>query len=904
MSGDSEKLLLIDGHSLAYRAFFALPATMSTTGGQPTNAVFGFTSMLFKVLDEEKPDRVVVALDGPRAELERTRWFPEYKGHRPRMPDELRGQMEMIRQLLEHLKIPVVAAPGHEADDILATLAVRAAERGAEAVVVTGDRDVLQVVRDGIRVLMTGKGVSDTVSYDAAAVQERFGVPPERLVDVAGLKGDSSDNIPGVPGIGEKGATALIQKYGTLEELYRHLDEVSGNKRKASLEENRESAFLSRKLATLRTDLDLDLDPRDVRFGEWDRQEVLDYLSALEFKALARRFMDTCGGGPSAHDDGNSDRIRYQPVDVSDRGALDRFVSGAREAGAVGVSAVVEGGGYCDVELGAVAVALASEVLVAKPGDDGAFGAVAEILEDSGTELWFHEGKSVLEALGKLATSPVRVTFDTAIAAYLENPSLGTYRLEDVWDRNLGGVVEIAGMETVPGEPEQPRLLDSGDGEQGEEYVSKAASAAAMIYHLKPVLEEKLRAAGMDELAREVELPLMLVLREMEEAGVWLDRDVLRELSREAAGALASLEEEIHRIAGSEFKISSPRQLARVLFDELGLPAVRKTKTGYSTDASVLESLRDAHEVVPKILEYREQAKLKSTYYDVLPALICERTGRLHCSFNQTSTTTGRISSSNPNLQNIPVRTDAGRKIRKAFGSAAPGYKLVVADYSQIELRVLAHMSRDPLLLDAFERDRDVHSETASRLYGVAPEEVTQEMRRMAKVVNFGVVYGMGYYGLSSRLGISLEEATSFIDAYFDTYQGVKDYRDSCVEDALSRGYSQTLLGRRRFIPELASENRMTRELGERLAINTPLQGSAADIIKKAMVDVSSSLQERGMESRMTIQVHDELVLDVPPGEVEEALRLVEDRMSRAVELVVPLKVVSGVYDDWGEAKQ
>ena len=860
--------------------------------------------MLLKVLEEEKPDGVVVALDGPRAELERTRKFPEYKAHRPKMPPELRSQVEMIRELLEHMKIPVVVAPGHEADDVLATLAVRAAGRGREAVVVTGDRDVLQVVRDGIRVLMTGRGVTETVSYDVSAVLKRYGVLPGRLVDVTGLKGDSSDNIPGVPGIGEKGAVSLIQKYGTLEELYGHLDEVSGKKRKASLEENRQSAFLSRSLATLRTDLDLDLDPSVVPFGEWDRQEVLDYLSALELKTLARRFMDLYAGGPPARDAGSGFCVRCQPVDGSDRDALDRFVSGAREAGAAGVAVATEGSGYCDVELRAVAVALASEVLVARPGEEAAFGAVAEILEDADTELWFHDGKSAMEALGKLGSSPVRVAFDTAIAAYLENPSLGTYRLEDVWERNLGGAVEIAGMETAAGDPEQPSLLEPAGGGQDGALESRTASAAAMTYHLKPVLEEKLRDAGMGELAAKVELPLMSVLRKMEENGVRLDRDVLLELSREAAGTLACLEDEIHRLAGREFKISSPRQLARVLFEELGLPVARKTKTGYSTDASVLESLREAHEIVPRIIEYREHAKLKSTYYDVLPALICERTGRLHCSFNQTSTATGRISSSNPNLQNIPVRTDVGRKIRKAFGPAAPGHKLVVADYSQIELRVLAHMSRDRLLLDAFERDVDVHSETASRLYGVAPEDVTSEMRRMAKVVNFGVVYGMGYYGLSYRLGISMEEATSFIDAYFDTYEGVRIYRDSCIEESLSRGYSQTILGRRRFIPELASPNRQTRELGERLAINTPLQGSAADIIKKAMVDVSASLEERGMASRMTIQVHDELVLDVPPGEVEEVLGLLEDRMSSAVELVVPLKVASGVYDDWGEAKQ
>lgn len=899
------KVLLIDGHSLAYRAFFALPVTMSTTGGQPTNAVFGFTSMLLKVLDEERPDAVIVAFDGPRKDLLRTREYPEYKAHRPTMPDELRGQIEMITHLLGHMRIPIVTSHGHEADDVLGTMALDVAASGDEAVVVTGDRDTLQLVQPGVRILMTGRGITETVSYDEAAVDAKYGVTPRQLVEIAGLKGDTSDNIPGVPGIGEKGACALIQQFGTLEGLYEHIDEVTGAKRKSALVENRDRAFLSRKLATLETGLDLDIDPREVRFADWDKHEVLDYLSALEFKTLAMRFMEMYSDVLSEDAAGHSAEVEYELVDGDDPRALGAFVEEARAGGGVGVSATIAGSGFCEVDIRALALAIGGRVLLARCSEEEAFGTASLILSDPAVEKWFHDGKSTIEALDKLGAPPLNVTFDTEIAAYLENPSLGTYRIDDVWERNLGGTILIDGLSPPAELDVQPSLLEpEPESTLHAEEEAGAARDAAKVFHLKPVLEEKLHALEMAALAADIELPLMMVLKDMEEVGVKLDADSLHELSRKAAIILADLERDIYDLAGHEFKIGSPKQLAQVLFEELGLPATKKTKTGYSTDVSVLESLTEAHEIAGKIIEYREYSKLKSTYFDVLPALVCGRTGRLHCTFNQTSTSTGRISSSNPNLQNIPVRTEVGRSIRKAFVPPESGWKMLVADYSQIELRVLAHMSRDPLLLDAFAKDEDVHSETAARLFGVAAREITPEMRRMAKVVNFGVVYGMGYYGLSSRLGISMEEATSYIDTYFETYDGVRRYRDQCIADATKNGFSQTLLGRRRFIPELASPHRQTRELGERLAINTPLQGTAADIIKKAMVDVAAAISERGLRSRMTIQIHDELIFDVHPDETEQLLSLVLDGMSHAVELVVPLKVDSGIYGDWGEAKQ
>lgn len=899
---DKRKVLLIDGHSLAYRAFFALPPTMTTTGGQPTNAVYGFTSMLLKVLDEEKPDAVIVALDGPRTALLRTKEYPEYKAHRPTMPEELRGQIEMIGHLLGHMRIPVVTAEGHEADDVIGTISTAVASAGEQAVIVTGDKDTLQLVRPGVRVLMTGKGITETVSFDREAVMEKYGLEPEKLPDVAGLKGDSSDNIPGVHGIGEKGALTLISQYGSLEGLYQNLDAVTGAKRKSALQKNRDIAFLSRKLSVIDTSVPLEMDPMAVTFADWDKHEVFDYLTALEFKTLARRFMDMYGEGVAAEPGQAGEAMAYTLVDASEGGAVDAFVDDVRKSGVVSVSAALDGSGYCDVVLEAVTLATADKVLVAR-SDTPEFEAARGLLESSEVEKRTHDAKSALEALDKAGVASWAVGFDTALAAYLENPSLGSYRIEDIWERNLGGVVEIEGL----GEPalleEQPSLLcEEPEGHSEKE--GRAAREAAMAFHLCPVLAEKLHALEMRTLADEVELPLMMILKEMEETGVTLDSDALRQLSAEAADVLAGLESDIYELAGHEFKIGSTRQLAQVLFEELRLPAAKKTKTGYSTDVSVLESLRGEHEIAGKVIEYREYSKLKSTYFDVLPRLVCPATGKVHCQFNQMATTTGRISSSSPNLQNIPVRTEVGRKIRRAFIPSRPGWRLLVADYSQIELRVLAHMSRDPLLLAAFERGDDIHTETASRVFGVPHDEVTGEMRRMAKVVNFGVVYGMGYYGLSSRLGISMEDATAWIDAYFATYVGVSRYRDSCIEDAAQRGYASTLLGRRRFIPELASPNRQTRELGERLAINTPLQGTAADIIKKAMVDVHRAMADGAFTSIMTLQIHDELIFDAPPSELDELKRLVGEKMSGAVELVVPLTVEIGDYDNWGEAKQ
>ena len=893
-------MLLLDGHSLAYRAYFALPDTMTTTGGQPTNAVYGFMSMLLKVVDEEKPDAVVVAFDGPRSELKRTKEYPEYKAQRPTMPDELRAQIEMIDHLLESMKIPTITATGFEADDILGTLANKVAADGDEAVVVTGDKDTLQLVDRGIRVLMTGRGITETESYDPGKVKNKYGIPPEKIPDLVGLKGDSSDNIPGVPGIGEKGASKLISEFGSLEELYEHLEEISGAKRKKALEENRETAFLSKALATIDKDVPVELNTGKVEFGEWDQKEVLEYLSALEFKTLARRFLEMFGRPSDMGLLADVPGLPYTVVDADDSEALEKFVAEVESGGQVAVASQLEGEGYCNVGLEALALASADKVLIVdfkgKLTGSPASDAIKRVLGSSVQKL-FHDSKLTCEAIDKAGLDLVEVTFDSGIAAYLENPSLGTYYLWDLWEKNVGKNISIAGktLEVT----EQDSLLP----EEGDEGGIKLATDAARVFHLKERLAEKLTNLDMARLFKDIEMPLMIVLKDMEETGVALDASVIEALKKEVERTMDGLEHEIYRLAGREFNIGSTKQLARILFEEMDIQPLKRTKTGYSTDSSVLEALRKEHPIAEKLIEYRENAKLKSTYLDVLPALICPATGRIHCSFNQTATATGRISSSSPNLQNIPVRTEMGHRIRAAFVPGGKGDEMLVADYSQIELRVLAHMSGDELLLDAFASDEDIHTETAAKIFGVKPGDVTQAQRRMAKVVNFGVVYGMGYYGLSSRLGITMEEATDFIDTYFEQYTGVERYRKKCVEQAARMGYSETLLGRKRYIPQLSSANRQTRELGERLAINTPLQGTAADIIKKAMVDVEAALRREKMKSRMTLQVHDELIFEVPPGEVEKLAELVKSHMSGVFKLKVPLKVDIGIHENWGQAK-
>ncbi|MBN1288875.1 MAG: DNA polymerase I [Actinobacteria bacterium] len=896
----NRKIILIDGHSLAYRAFFALPDTLTTSGGQQTNAVYGFLSMLLKVIEEVRPDAVVVALDGPRRELKRVEEYPEYKANRPPTPEGFTVQMEMVKELLEKMRIPALRVPGVEADDILGTVAARVARQGDEAVIVTGDRDTLQLVEDRVTVMMTGKGITETISYDTRAVIEKLGIQPENIPDYLGLKGDSSDNIPGVPGIGEKGASSLIKEFGSLEGLYENLEKIPG-KRKTVLEDNREIAFLSKKLATIECDLDIELDMRELKLGDWELSEVLAYMDELEFKTLSRRFREIFSGELGEKTASEPEvGINCRVVRSGDNEDVDNFMKEIEREGNVAVSGALVGSGYCDVELQAIALAGAERILIVeRSGFDGtpAMKATVRILESPEIEKWFHDAKTFIQALEKSGINAKSISFDTAIAAYLDNPSQGSYDIWDVWEKSVGKEIFIDEKPVV--EEEQAELSLWSEDLSSE----KLGVQAARILHLKPVLESKITDHGMGDLFHGLEMPLMKVLSDMEESGVTVDRDALGMMSESAEGKIFLLEREIFEMAGREFNIGSPKQLAAVLFDEMGITPIKKTKTGYSTDSSVLEVLRKDHEIAAKVLDYRTFTKLKSTYLDALPGLICPQTGKIHCQFNQTVTATGRISSSNPNLQNIPIRSEFGKEIRTAFIPGKQGWKMLVADYSQIELRVLAHMSEDAVMIEAFRGGADIHNETASLVFGVDPQAVTSDQRRIAKMVNFGVVYGMSYYGLSTRLGIPLEEATFFINAYFERFSGAKEFQEKCVKEAVKRGYVETMMGRRRYIPEVKSGNRQVREFGERMAVNTPIQGSAADIIKKAMVDIRCETEERGLKSRMTLQVHDELIFDVAPDEVDRMKGLVSRLMTGAAELLVPLTVDIGVCNNWGEAK-
>ncbi len=890
--------VLIDGHGLAYRAFFALPQTLTTTEGQPTNAVYGFMNMLFKVMTEEEPDAVIVALDGPRAELKRTAEFPEYKAQRPPMPDELRSQISLIVELLEALGIPVVQLEGYEADDIIGTLSKKISDSEGQAVIVTGDRDALQLVGERVKVLLTEKGISEVKAYGVEKVIKKYGVPPEKIPDIVGLKGDPSDNIPGVPGIGDKGAQELISKFGSLEDLYENLDKIGGAKRRESIENNREMAFLSRKLAVIDRCVPIDVDLDSLRLGQWDKESVIDKMDSLEFKSLIKRFLEFTK--EADHEDRTTakETVEFEILDGTDPECRKEFQKALENEIHISVSGKTENKGYCDIQIESIAFFSGDKAIVIPfdEDDEQSIGFVKKVLS-SHNEKVVHDGKGIIEALSKKGIEFSNLGFDTAIAAYLLNPSLGTYHLWNLWENNVGKRLAVRGRQYP--EPEQASLLDVNQVQD----VTRTASEAVNIYYLRKPLCQKLQQDAMLDLFKDIEMPLMLVLADMEKNGVAVDADILKSLSAEAQSSLEALEKEIFELVGHEFNVGSPKQLGEVLFEELGLPPVKKTKTGYSTDSSVLETLKPYHPVAEKIIEHREISKLKSTYFDVLPQLICPATGRIHCSFNQTATATGRISSSNPNLQNIPVRTELGKKIRRAFIPGEEGWKLLVADYSQIELRVLAHMSEDSLLLEAFARDADIHTETAASLFGVSTDQVTPELRRMAKVVNFGVVYGMGFYGLSSRMGMSREDAMEYINRYFQKYEGVKRYRERCIQEAAEKGYTETLLGRRRYVKELSSSNKQTRELGERLAINTPLQGTAADIIKKAMVDVSAELKMRKLKSRMILQIHDELIFEVSPDEAEELKDMVSSLMSSVLDLRVPLKVDLGIYDNWGEAK-
>ncbi len=883
----AEKLLLIDGPGLAYRSYFAFVRNpLESSTGELTSVPFGFARALISLADEEKPDYWAVVFDHP-APTFRHKEYPEYKAHRPSMPDDMRCQYDRVIQLIEAFRVPRLELEGYEADDVIGTLAVRAANEGIKVVLVAEDKDFCQIVSDGIEILSLPKGDRPRVRLDPAAVKEKLGVPPDRVVDLLALMGDSSDNIPGVRGIGPKTAVKLLREFSSLDGLYERIDSVTPPSVREKLKRDKESAYMSRRLVTLALDAPIEVDPRELKRTPPDREKLLALLRELDFNRMAQAIAtgdETSAGAASRGARGEaSGGGGTEPANAAEAGA-GPVARGDLKTYLVGG----EAGSVWSLALGPEPSGRMALAVCGPSG--GSVLALAEDDEDTSEAEAFLAGREYAKAVYDLkaeahAASGVGwriegVVDDVMLSSYLLDPE-GEHDLESLASRWLG--------EGAP----------HGEGvTAGGVLAWKARAVAALDRALSPAIAEE----GMLDLLRDVEIPMALVLMEMEREGVALDLPALERLSSKLEGMIKRSEEDIYCIAGMTFNINSPQQLADVLFRHLRLPTKRRTKTGYSTDSSVLEELAADHELPRVILDYRQLVKLKSTYVDALPRMVDPATGRVHATFHQAVTATGRLSSSNPNLQNIPIRTELGREIRKAFVPGSPDRLLLAADYSQIELRIMAHLSGDEALRESFIKGEDVHAATASAIFGVPIEQVDEELRSRAKTVNYGVMYGMGAPGLARRLGISRKEAAAFIEDYFAKMPGVKAFLAELVDMARRDGRATTILNRRRPLPAITSSDRRLRAYAERMAVNTPLQGSAADIIKKAMVDARRLMEERSMESKLILQVHDELVLECPKSEVDAARSLVVGAMESAVDLAVPLSVTAGVGGSWWEA--
>ena len=889
----TEKFAVIDGSSLFFRAFYALQLPPNARGVH-TNAVHGFAMMLVRLLREHAPTQIVIAFDKSRTTF-RTALYPDYKGTRDKTPEELVAQIPLLKKLAGCLGIPFVEMKGYEADDIIGTLAAQAAAAGAETLVVTGDRDALQLIRAGLSVLLTKKGISDTRRYDTAAFEEEYGFAPIRLIDMKGLMGDSSDNIPGVPGIGPKTATKLLLTYGTLEEVLSHAAEAGGKKLSASLIEYRDQAILSKELATIKCDVpELRYTAEDFRMQP-DRAALEAFCREYELRSVWRSLSDYLAPQAEAADVEQSlfaaeaDEIDLSAADLD--AGLD--MNALRSAESLAVAGVFEGTAPF-LRLTALALAY-GEVRGVLHAASPHFSAVLSLLSERPVILW--DAKRYAQAGVGISAHVV----DLALADYLLRPE---ERLRSIQRAAFAYVEELAAPQTAEERTVYAAYTHLGSGAplHNEQTAFYEVILAAQLY---APLWAALAQANLTRLYAEMELPLVPVLAAMERTGVAVNRAALARELAAASERIAEIERDIYALAGEEFNISSPKQLGEVLFDRLGLtsPKMKKTKTGYSTNAEVLEELRAAHPVVNKVLAYRMWSKIRSTYLEGIGALIRPETGRVHTSFNQMVTATGRLSSSDPNLQNIPVRTEEGRAVRALFEPGEGYDALLSADYSQIELRILAHMSGDETLIDAFLHGQDIHARTASEVLGVSLAEVTSAQRRSAKAVNFGIVYGLSDYGLSQDLGISRKEAASYIERYFERYRGVRAFLDKVVADAHRDGYVTTLYGRRRALPAINSRNFMQRSNAERMAMNTPIQGTAADLIKIAMIRADEALRAAKLKSRILLQVHDELVLEIVGDEIPQVTSLLQEAMSGAAALSVPLAVDVHTGKNWAEAK-
>jgi len=888
---NNKKLMIIDGSSLVHRAFYALPL-LTTKGGVFTNGVYGFLTMLYRIRDQEQPDYICVAFDrkGPTI---RHKEYSDYKGTRDKTPSELSQQFPILKEILQNLGIKTVDMEDYEADDIAGTLARIGEEKGMEVLLVTGDKDYLQLATEKSQVLITKKGISEMEGYDKARIVQDYGIDPKQFIDVKGLMGDKSDNIPGVPGIGEKTALKLVKEFGDMEGVYENIDSVSGKKLKENLIENKQIAFLSRRLGEIILNVPLDFQVSDLLVGEENTLKLKEMYEDLEFRSLLGKLdLETI--------ESQEELVEYGISIVNDLNGIKKLAEDSRKSGEISFKILTEEEYFIEKPLclGIKPKGLASYLVYLDKLDKDHEAVLKNIFEDEGIKKSGLDSKSDLLKTIQMGWDFKGLEFDASIAEYIINPSqsnLSINKLSEEYFSEAGPDID-----GEIGKGKGKKMIRELEASFVERYM---AFTLEKIEKLEPVMMDIIHERKMDQLFKEIEMPLIEVLAYMEYYGVKVDKQELDVLGKEFDIEIKELLDQIYKLAGKEFNVNSPKQIGEVLFEDLGLPVIKKTKTGYSTNAEVLDELKGEHEIVEKILRYRQLVKLQSTYIEGLKGMIDQNTGRIHTRFNQTVTSTGRISSTEPNLQNIPIRSEEGRLIRKAFIAQTPDYVFLDGDYSQIELRLLAHISSDPKMLDAFINNEDIHTKTAAEVFGYPKDEVTSELRYKAKAINFSIIYGISDFSLSKDIGISRKEARKYIDNYFENYTGVRSYMDDAVAKGKENGYVETLLKRRRYVPELASRNYNIRSFGERVAMNMPIQGSAADIIKMAMVNVFKVLKDKKLKSRLILTIHDELIIEAHRDEVQDVKQMMKETMENAIKLQVPLRVDILEGDSWYDTK-
>lgn len=880
----NKTLVIIDGNSIINRAFYALPE-MSNKEGLKTNAIYGFTNMLLKIIDTYNPTHISVAFDR-KAPTFRHIEFKEYKAGRKKMPDELREQFEPLKDLLDKFNIHRLEIDGYEADDIIGTVSKIAEDNGFKVYIVTGDKDAIQLASNKTTTLITKKGVGEVEEYDYDSVIEKYEMTPTQFIDLKGLMGDKSDNIPGVPGIGEKTGIKLIKEFSSIEGIFDNIDSIKGSTKK-KLEENKELAIMSKKLATIIRDVPVEFNLEELEYGNYNTKDILDVFKYLGFTSLIPRIGSL---------DESEDIVNEANVEISKLEDIDEFINKVKENNELIIKTVTREGNILDKRIKYIFLSVDGKKIYYV--EENRIHKLEYIFTSNEIKKLGYNLKDDYIALKPYSIKLENIYFDITIAEYLiDSMSSTSYECSAIAMKYLTKKVKT--KEELLGKGVKAKKYQDLSFEELSSHISQIIDTVKSVM---PIMEENLKESNMDGLLYHVEMPLVEVLADMEYEGVKVDKEKLNELGSQFKEIIKKLESEIYEISGEEFNINSPKQLGVILFEKLGLPVIKKTKTGYSTNAEVLDKLKDQSPIIDKIIEYRQIVKLNSTYVEGLLSIINPIDGRIHSSFNQTITTTGRISSTEPNLQNIPVKLEMGRNIRKVFISDK-GCKLVDADYSQVELRVLAHMSQDETMIDAFKHNEDIHTKTASQVFNVSMDEVTSKQRSDAKAVNFGIVYGKSDFGLSEDLNIPVKQAKEYIENYFNKYNKIKEFMDNIIEDASSNGYVTTILNRRRYIPEIKSSNFMLRNAGKRAAMNAPIQGSAADIIKIAMINVYKKLEENNLKSKLILQVHDELIVEAVDSEIDIVKKIVKDEMENAVCLDVNLDVDLNIGDSWYDTK-